>query len=114
MEIPDRYNIATATVDRHAAERPDALALVAETETGSVSRYSFSDVRVARTGWRTHWPRRGSEPATASRSCCRRRRRRRSPTWRRTDPGMIAVPLFVLFGPDALEYRLADSGAVGI
>ena len=25
--------------------------------------------------------------------------------------GMIAVPLFVLFGADALEYRLADSGA---
>jgi acetyl-CoA synthetase len=25
--------------------------------------------------------------------------------------GMVAVPLFTLFGPDALEYRLADSGA---
>src|SRR5207244_8727658 len=25
--------------------------------------------------------------------------------------GIVAVPLFVLFGPDALEYRLADSGA---
>ena len=25
--------------------------------------------------------------------------------------GMIAVPLFTLFGPDALEFRLADSGA---
>ena len=25
--------------------------------------------------------------------------------------GLVAVPLFVLFGPDALEYRLRDSGA---
>src|SRR5439155_22379994 len=25
--------------------------------------------------------------------------------------GLVAVPLFVLFGPDALEYRLTDSGA---
>src|SRR5262249_8678163 len=25
--------------------------------------------------------------------------------------GLVAVPLFTLFGPDALEYRLADSGA---
>jgi len=25
--------------------------------------------------------------------------------------GAIAVPLSFLFGPDALEYRLADSGA---
>ncbi len=28
--------------------------------------------------------------------------------------GLIAVPLFVLFGPDAIEYRLADSGAVAL
>ncbi len=28
--------------------------------------------------------------------------------------GAIAVPLFVLFGPDAIEYRLADSGAVAL
>jgi acetyl-CoA synthetase len=28
--------------------------------------------------------------------------------------GAIAVPLFVLFGPDALRFRLADSGAVAL
>lgn len=28
--------------------------------------------------------------------------------------GAIAVPLFALFGPDALQYRLADSGAVAL
>ena len=28
--------------------------------------------------------------------------------------GLIAVPLFVLFGPEAIEYRLADSGAVAL
>ncbi|TQF84163.1 AMP-binding protein [Elioraea sp. Yellowstone] len=28
--------------------------------------------------------------------------------------GAIAVPLFVLFGPEALEYRLADSGAAAV
>ncbi|HWT36787.1 MAG TPA: acyl-CoA synthetase [Paraburkholderia sp.] len=28
--------------------------------------------------------------------------------------GAIAVPLFALFGPDALEYRLSDSGAVAL
>ena len=32
--------------------------------------------------------------------------------WRGMPPAsLVAVPLFVLFGPDALEYRLADSGA---
>src|SRR6202007_1586367 len=28
--------------------------------------------------------------------------------------GAIAVPLFALFGPDALQYRLADSGAAAL
>jgi acetyl-CoA synthetase len=28
--------------------------------------------------------------------------------------GLIAVPLFTLFGKDALEYRLANSGATAI
>ena len=28
--------------------------------------------------------------------------------------GAIAVPLFTLFGPDALQYRLANSGAVAV
>ena len=28
--------------------------------------------------------------------------------------GAVSLPLFVLFGPDALQYRLADSGAKSV
>ena len=43
--FPDRYNIARDTVDRHAAERPEAVALIHEDETGRVQRLTFADVR---------------------------------------------------------------------
>ena len=33
--IPDRYNIAADTVDRHAATEPDRVALIHEDETGA-------------------------------------------------------------------------------
>ena len=36
-----RYNIAADTVDRHAAERPDALALIVEDEAGTVRRMTL-------------------------------------------------------------------------
>ena len=36
--VPERYNIAVDAIDRHAAARPDAPALIAEDETGAVSR----------------------------------------------------------------------------
>ncbi len=113
-QIPERYNIATDTVDRHAAARPDGLALMFEDETGRVERWTFEAVRRAsnrlanvlaatrvRPGDRVAilLP---QTPETAIAHLAAYR------------AGFIAVPLFVLFGPDAIEYRLADSGAVAI
>ena len=59
--------------------------------------------RARRTRRRARRPR-GDHPAAAPRD-------RRSPTSPCFQMGAIAVPLSFLFGPDALEYRLADSGA---
>ena len=47
-----------------------------------------------------------SRAATASRSSCRSASRRRSRTSRIYQLGAVAMPLSILFGPDALEYRL--------
>ena len=46
-DIPERYNIAVDTIDRHAAARPDDLALIFEDEAGTVERHSFDDLRRA-------------------------------------------------------------------
>jgi acetyl-CoA synthetase len=110
-EIPERYNIAADTVDRHAATRPEDLALIFEDEAGAISRLTFEDVRRASNRLanvligqgHTRGDRvailLGQAPETAVAHLAAYR------------AGLIAVPLFVLFGPDAIEYRLTDSGA---
>jgi acetyl-CoA synthetase len=109
--IPERFNIGTATIGRHADRRPGATALVVEDEKGSIRRWTFWELRrlsnklgnvlVAqglRPGDRVAiLLSQGHETAVAHLAAYR--------------AGLVAVPLFVLFGPDALEYRLADSGA---
>ncbi len=107
--IPLRYNIAVDACDRWAAS--DRLALIYLDETGQVKRYSFADLkelsnRLANAlaaqnigqGDRVgillpQCPETGLAHLAAYKL------------------GAIAVPLFTLFGPEALEYRLADSGA---
>ena len=63
----------------------------------------------------TAWPRRlrrsASSAATGWRSSCRSASRPRWRTSRCYRLGAVAMPLSMLFGPDALEYRINDSGA---
>ena len=113
-QVPERYNIAVDAIDRHAAAQPNAPALIAEDETGAVSRLSFADVRQASNRLANvlvgHGVVRGDRvaillpqaPETGIAHVAAYR------------AGLIAVPLFVLFGPEAIEYRLADSGAVAL
>ncbi len=110
-QIPERFNIATATLGRHARTRPAATALIVEDEGGVVRPWTFRELdhlanRLANTFAAQGLGRgdrvaillsQGPETAVAHVAAYR--------------AGLIAVPLFVLFGPDALEFRLADSGA---
>lgn len=110
-EIPERFNIAAAVCDRHAAAKPDATAIVFEDADGSQQRMTFGALqaqanRLANTlahlgispGDRVaiHLPQ-SFEAALAHVATYKL--------------GAIALPLFSLFGPDALRHRLADSGA---
>jgi len=106
-QVPARYNIGVDICDRHD---PAALALIHEDEDGSVRRYSFGEItrlsnRLAnvllaqglKPGDRVGilMPQR-PETAIAHVACYK--------------AGLIAVPLFTLFGPEALEYRLGNAG----
>ena len=109
--VPARYNIGVDVCDRHAASRPDATALIFEDETGRVERTSFAALK------------RATDRFANLLGACGLARGDRVAILLPQSPetaiahvgaykaGMIAVPLFVLFGEDALEYRLADSGA---
>ena len=110
-QLPERMNIATVVCDRHALQRPDSAALLHEPGDGQVATFSFRDIqRLANQCAHTfeHLGLRrgdrvmiylGQDPATAvAHVGC----------WK---AGLVSVPTSLLFGTDALEYRLRDSGA---
>jgi len=112
-EIPARFNIATACCDRHA-EGQGRTALIYVDEDGAAQRTSFDEMRALSRRFanvlRADGLARGDRVAVflsqslelpivhlaAFRS------------------GLVSVPLFTLFGEDALEFRLANSGAKAV
>ncbi len=109
--IPDQYNIATDVCDRHASG-PDRLALIVEGADASVTRFSFRDIqrqanKLANVFLANGCKRGdrvmlllGQDPIAAiAHVAC----------WK---AGLVSLPTSVLFGADAVAYRLSDSGAV--
>jgi acetyl-CoA synthetase len=112
-DIPARFNIATACCDRHA-DGSGRIALIYVDEDGTAQRTSFDEIcalsRRFANVLRADGLVRGDRVAVflsqslelpithlaAFRS------------------GLISVPLFTLFGEDALEFRLADCGAKAV
>ena len=112
-DIPDRFNMATACCDRYA-DGTGRLALVYVDEDGATTRTSFDEVaemsRRFANVLKADGLSRGDRVAVflsqslelpiahlaAFRS------------------GMISIPLFALFGEDALEFRLSNSEAKAI
>ena len=112
-EIPQQYNIGVDICDKWAGQ-PDRLALIYENENGQVEKYTFTDLkrlsnRLAN-GLKAAGIGEGDRfgillpqcPETAISHIAAYKL------------GAIAIPLFTLFGTDALEYRLSNSEAKGI
>ncbi len=108
--IPEHYNIGVDICDKWA-DGSGKPALIHETDEGDIHSYSFDKLRVLsnRTAnlFVAHGVRRGDrvaillpqQPETALAHIAAYK------------IGAVAVPLFTLFGIDALRYRLSDSGA---
>src|SRR5215813_7116513 len=101
-QIPRRYNIGVDVCDRHAALRPGATALIYEDGDGSVRPYSFGELRGLSNrlanALTAHGLQRGERVAVLL---------QQSPETAIAHiaiykAGLIAVPLFVLFGEEAL------------
>src|SRR3954465_11083393 len=111
--VPARFNIANACCDRHA-DGTDRVALIYVDESGEATRTSFERMRELSSRFanvlKADGLSRGDRVAVflsqslelpivhlaAFRS------------------GLVSVPLFTLFGEDALEFRLANSGAKAV
>ncbi len=112
-DIPARFNIATACCDRHA-DGSNRLALIYVDEEGGATRTSFDEVgdfsRRFANVLKADGLNRGDRVAVflsqslelpiAHMAAFR--------------AGLVSIPLFALFGEDALEFRLSNSGAKAI
>ncbi|NNE24624.1 MAG: AMP-binding protein [Rhizobiales bacterium] len=113
-QIPARFNIGTAVCTRWAQCDPQRTAIVSKTRPGGTQHVSFDQLeRLSNQFANTlaaHGVRRGDRVALLL------------PQSVETPAahiaiyklGAVAVPLATLFGPDALEYRLNNSDAVGL
>lgn len=107
--IPEFFNIGVDICDKWAAD-PARLALIHERRDGSATRYTFADIRRLSNQAANLFVSRGlragdrvgillpQEPETAIAHVAAYK------------AGAIVVPLFSLFGLDALRYRLKDAG----
>src|SRR5579871_366500 len=112
-EIPRRYNIGVDVCDQWAAD-PARLALLHKSASGECMQYTFAELRIlsnrAANLLESMGATRGDRiavllpqlPETAIAHIAIYKM------------GGIAVPMFSLFGVDALAYRLKDSGATAV
>jgi acetyl-CoA synthetase len=107
-QIPRRFNIAEATCDRHVGSNKTAL--IVEGSTGSVE-LTFEHLREQSSrlanALSAHGVQRGDRIGILLPQCAETIIAHLA-AYRL---GAIALPLFTLFGPEAIEYRLNDSGA---
>ncbi|MCA0318856.1 MAG: acyl-CoA synthetase [Proteobacteria bacterium] len=110
-QIPERYNIASSTCTRWALTEPDRIAIIWKKPDGSVEPVTYGRLeadsnrlantlvaRGVRRGDRVALVLGQGAPAAIAHMAIYKM-------------GAIAVPLAILFGTDALAYRLANSGA---
>jgi acetyl-CoA synthetase len=111
--IPARYNMGVDVCDKWA-DGSGRLALIYEDAEGNATRYTFDQLKTL-----------SDRFANALQACGAQRGDRVGIFLSQSietaiahlaayKAGMVAVPLFALFGVDAIEHRLGDSGAVAL
>ena len=108
--VPARFNIANACCDRHA-DGTNRLALIYVDEDGAAQRTSFDEMRALSSAFANVLKADGL--ARGDRIAVFLSQSLELPIAHLAAfrSGLVSVPLFTLFGEDALEFRLANSGA---
>ncbi|CAL75235.1 Acetyl-coenzyme A synthetase [Bradyrhizobium sp. ORS 278] len=109
-DIPAQFNIAVATCDRHA-DGTGCLALIVVEEDGAARRVSFDELRDASCRFANVLKADGL--AQGDRVAVFLSQSLELPIVHLAAfrAGLVSVPLFTLFGEDALQFRLQNSGA---
>ncbi|MBI4280087.1 MAG: AMP-binding protein [Armatimonadetes bacterium] len=109
--VPSPYNIGVDTCDRWAAQDPDRVAIRYESEGGATTACTYGALRDASNrlanALAAHGIGRGDRVAVI----LHQRVETAAAHIALYKMGAVAVPLTRMFGPDALAYRLEDSGS---
>ena len=113
-QVPARYNIGADVCDRWAAREPERIALTFVAPDNTARDYSYGDLRA----WSNRLANllRGLGIGRSDRVAVLLPQAPETAVGHIAiyKLGAIAVPLFALFGPEALQYRLANSGAKAV
>ncbi len=113
-DVPERYNIGRAICDAWASREPDRLALLDVDEAGAVDRVSFDDLRRRSNQLANLLVKSGIARGERVAILLPQSREVAESHIAIYKAGAIALPLAVLFGIDALVYRLHDAGVTGL
>lgn len=107
-QIPDELNVAQLTCSRHA-DGSGKPALIAETESGECQRYSFDDIERLSNQLANAFKQLGISRGDCIAVILPQRLETALVHLAAQKLGAISLPLSILFGDDALRYRLNDS-----
>jgi acetyl-CoA synthetase len=110
-QIPDRFNIGTAVSDRWAALDPDRLAIIAATHQGEAAELTFGELSARSNALANALTTFGVKPGDRIALLLPQGFETAISHVAIYKIGAVAVPLALLFGAEALEYRLHAAGA---
>ena len=113
-DIPEFYNIGVDVCDKWAEVEPARLALIHVTEGGATEEYTFADIRRLSNQTANLLASQGIETGDRVALLLPQAPETAYSHVAVYKLGAIALPLFTLFGTDALAYRLRDSGAKAV
>ncbi|MFM0059600.1 acyl-CoA synthetase [Paraburkholderia phytofirmans] len=112
-DIPARYNIGVDVCDKWA-DGSGRLALIYEDAEGNATRYTFDQLKALSDRFANVLLAAGAQRGDRIGIFLSQSIETALAHLAAYKAGMVAVPLFALFGVDAIEHRLGDSGAVAL
>ena len=110
-QVPRQFNIAQVCCSRWARDTPDAVAILAENEAGTAASHSYAELQHDADRLSHALRRLGVQRGDRVAIVMPQRFETAVSHMAIYQLGAVAMPLSMLFGPDALEYRLVHSEA---
>ena len=111
-QVPGDFNIAEACCGRWARDTPKATAIYFDSDSGCRAQYSYAQLQRAANRLSNALLNQGVRRGHRVAIVLPQRFETAVAHIAIQQIGAVAMPLSMLFGPEALEYRLQDSGAV--